>query len=82
MEPYLKTQGVSKKNYAFLWDRVAVNSGEKQRYGTQPTWVCTSDGNLTLKPLEDPENVNVRRAEMGMNTVEEGLEEMANSICR
>jgi len=82
MEPYLETQGVSKENYAFLWDRVAVNSDKKQRYGTQPTWECTPEGNLTLQPLEDPENVNARRAEMGMNTVEEGLEGMAKSVCR
>ena len=82
MEPYLKTEGVSKKDYAFLWDRVAVNSGEKQRYGTQPTWECTPEGNLILQPLEDPDNVNSRRADMGMNSVEEGLEGMAKSLCR
>jgi hypothetical protein len=35
MEPYLENGGVDKGNFAFLWDRVAVNSGKKQRYGTQ-----------------------------------------------
>lgn len=81
MEPYLETGGVDKGNYAFLWDRVAVNTGQKQRYGTQPTWECTPEGNLTLQPLEDPDNVNSRRAAMGLDTVEEGLASMARSVC-
>ncbi|MEM9233963.1 MAG: DUF6624 domain-containing protein [Pseudomonadota bacterium] len=81
MEPYLATGGVKKQNYAYLWDRVAVNTGRKQRYGTQPTWECDESRRLTLQPLEDPENVNARRAEMNLNTVEEGLEEMARGVC-
>lgn len=82
MEPYLKSGGVSKGDYAFLWDRVAVNSGEKQRYGTQPTWECTSDNRLTLQPLEDPDNVNARRETMGLGSVEDGLADMAADVCR
>lgn len=81
MEAYLENGGVDKGNYAYLWDRVAVNTGEKQRYGTQPTWECTSEGKLTLQPLEDPDNVNARRAEMNLNTVEEGLADMTRSVC-
>ncbi len=81
MEPYLKNGGIDKSNYAFLWDRVAVNSGQKQRYGTQPTWECTAEGNLTLQPLEDPENVNKRRKKMGMGSVEKSLANMAKSVC-
>ena len=82
MEAYLESGGVDKGNYAFLWDRVAVNSDRKQRYGTQPTWECTPDNKLTLKPLEDPENVNERRAAMGLDTVEEGLASMERSVCQ
>ncbi len=81
MELYLDNGGVDKGNYAFLWDRVAVNTGKKQRYGTQPTWECTPEGNLTLQPLENPEGVNKRRAAMGLDTVEVGLAEMARSVC-
>jgi len=81
MEPYLKSEGIKPSNYAFLWDRVAVNMGRKQRYGTQPTWEC-ENGKLTLEPLEDPENVNARRKQMDMDTVEEGLKKMARGICR
>lgn len=82
MEPYLSRGEVSKKNYAYLWDRVAVNTGRKQRYGTQPTWQCDDSGKMALKPLEDPENVNARRADMGLGTVEDGLAEMEASVCR
>lgn len=81
MEPYLQNGGVDKADYAFLWDRVAVNSDRKQRYGTQPTWECTPEGNLTLQPLEDPDNVNMRREKMGMESVEKGLAGMAKSVC-
>ena len=81
MTPYVETGGVDKSDYAFLWDRVAVNTNKPQRYGTQPTWECTPEGNLTLQPLEQPETVNERRAEMGMDTVEQGLAEMSRSVC-
>ncbi len=80
MEPLLATNGVSRKNYAFLWDRVAVNSDRAQRYGTQPTWEC-EDGKMALKPLEDPDNVNARRAQMGLNSVEQGLADMTAQYC-
>lgn len=81
MENYLDNGGVDKGNYAYLWDRVAVNTGQKQRYGTQPTWECTPEGELTLQPLEDPDNVNSRRAAMGLDSVEDGLAKMARSVC-
>jgi len=80
MGPYLKKGTIKAANYAFLWDRVAVNTGRKQRYGTQPTWEC-KDGKLQLQPMEDPDNVNKRRAQMKMNSVEQGLQQMAQGVC-
>ncbi len=80
MTPYLENNGVSKSNYAYLFDRVAVNHDRKQRYGTQPIWECTDNG-LILAPLEDPETVNERRASMGMGTVEKSLAEMTRAVC-
>lgn len=80
MEKYLDKDGVSKSNYAFLYDRVAVNHDRLQLYGTQPTWECTDTG-LVLAPMEDPENVNKRRKEMGMDKVEEQLANMTKSVC-
>ncbi len=81
MEPYLENGGVKRKNYAYLFDRVAVNTGQLQLYGTQPTWECEDDGTMKLKPLKDPVTVNARRAEMGLNSVEAGLAEMTRSVC-
>ncbi len=81
MEPYLESGGVDRGNFAYLWDRVAVNHGRPQRYGTQPDWNCVG-GKMKLMPLEDPENVNARRAEMGLSTVEAGLARMEAETCR
>lgn len=81
MEHYVANGGVRPKHYAYLYDRVAVNTGRKQRYGTQPTWECEADGSMQLKPLEDPESVNDRRKKMGLNTVEEGLAQMSRQVC-
>ncbi len=81
MEAYLDNQGVRQRDYAYLWDRVAVNHDRKQRYGTQPDWQC-KDGKMQLQPLEDPETVDQRRAEMGLGPVQEELDQMSRSNCR
>lgn len=81
MEPYLSDGGVSPGNYAYLWDRVAVNHGRLQRYGTQPVWEC-QDGKLAQQPMEDPSGVNERRAKMGLGSVESQLLEMARNTCK
>lgn len=82
MGPYLSGGGVKKANYAYLFDRVAVNAGEKQRYGTQPIWECTADGQLELQPAEDPERLDERRASLGMKPAHIDLAQMAAGFCR
>ena len=77
MEPLLIQGEVSKANYAYLTDRVLSAEGKKQIYGTQ--FVQGMDGRWSPKPIEDPESVDRRRAEMGMPTLAEYkkmLEEM------
>ncbi len=81
MEPYLENGGVRPRDYAYLWDRVAVNTGRLQRYGTQPMGACNADGTLDLKPMEDPEQVDVRRATVGLGPAAEDLEQMARERC-
>lgn len=51
-------------SYAYLFDRIAVNSGKKQSFGTQ----FKNIGNNTyrLSDLEDPENLDHRRKEVGL----------------
>lgn len=78
--PYYETGLVKLANYAYLWDRVAVNSGQLQRYGTQPIWDC-SNGQLQLQPIEDPASVDARREALGMEPVEIALSRMTENIC-
>ncbi len=44
----------------YLEDRIRVFEGRKQRYGTQ--FDSTADGEPVPYPIEDPDNVEVRRA--------------------
>jgi len=57
---------------ALLDDRVALRQGKRQIYGSQ---IC---GDAKTKkayvcPLEDPDNVNIRRAEVGLESLEQYL---------
>lgn len=65
----LRTKGeTDPKNYAYLYDRVATNTGHPQRYGTQGG--CRNGKRFTF-PLEDPARVDHLRAEVGMGTLAE-----------
>lgn len=63
----------SSNNVAYLTDRVLVNTGKKQIYGTQFK-IKKNDKDYPIeidsKPLEYPEYVNDFRKYMGMSTVE------------
>lgn len=82
MRPYVDNGGVRPGDYAYLFDRVAVNQGRPQRYGTQPMGECNDDGSLSPKPLEDPAQVDARRAELGLGPMAEAMAEMAARRCR
>ena len=75
MLPLIKKQvdkkEVSGSDYAYLYDRVQLNSGKEQLFGTQLGY--DNDGNAISKNLKDKVNVNKRRAEYGMSTIEEYL---------
>ncbi|MNU77813.1 hypothetical protein D3C71_673960 [compost metagenome] len=58
---------------ALLEDRVALGQGKKQVYGSQIGLFKETGENYVL-PLEDPDNVNKRRAEVGLNSMEEYIE--------
>jgi hypothetical protein len=53
---------------AYLEDRVRVNHGKEQIYGTQFIKV---DGKHIPQPIEDEENVDKRRAEVGLEPLSE-----------
>lgn len=65
MERAVKRGEASARDYAFLVDRVRLQQGKGQLYGTQ--FVRDSKGRLILQPLKDPEEVDERRAKMGLS---------------
>jgi hypothetical protein len=64
MEDAVDDSEASAKDYAYLLDRVRLQNGKPQRYGTQ--WVRDTKGRLILQPLKDPEDVDERRRKMGL----------------
>ena len=70
-----------KSNYAYLKDRVLVNSSKKQMYGTQIE-VIEKNGQkkAVLKPTKFRKYLNKRRKKMGLNTIEEYLQIMNKII--
>jgi len=74
IEAELDAPGVSKSNYAYLYDRVQMRFGDEeqrgkklQRYATQGR--CTGPGTWEPHPVEDPENIDKVRAEVGLGTL-------------
>ncbi len=58
----------SMSNYATLKDRVLVNRGKKQIYGTQKYWDETQK-KFVYFPIEDEKNVNQKRKEAGLEAL-------------
>jgi len=54
----------SPAQHAYLEDRVRVNAGRPQRFGTQST--VTATGTRRLHPVEDPDGLPDRRAAAGL----------------
>lgn len=55
---------------ALLEDRVALGQGKKQIYGSQ-IGRNAETGEFYVSPLQDPDNVDKRRAEVGLGTLQE-----------
>lgn len=73
MLPEVKRNNASPVNYAYLTDRVAINSGQLEEYGTQVVYEGPGLGKAVPKSLRDPLNVNKRRAAIGMEPLESYL---------
>jgi hypothetical protein len=69
----VEKQDAQYREYAYLLDRIRKNESLLQVYGTQ--WEF-KDGKCLLFPVEVPENLNQRRLEAGLNSIEEYREEM------
>lgn len=86
IEAELGAPGVSKSNYAYLYDRVQMRFNDYdsvenrlQRYGTQGR--CTGPGTWEPLPMEDPENIDERRADVGLGSIKD-YKARFKSICK
>ena len=66
---------VSPSDVAYLTDRVRVNAGQPQVYGTQ-FWTDPSSGSFGPRPIEDEAHVDERRAQVGLGPLEEYRQRM------
>jgi len=73
-EKCLRNCDFAPKNKAYLTDRILINSGKKQLYGTQ----FHKDKNGILKPLpiQDPKNIDKRRKRAGLESLEKYAKQM------
>ena len=76
MEKYLpfikeavEREDLEKQSFALFIDRIKMFKGEKQIYGTQLSY-DNETRELVLYPVEDETNLNQRREEMGLGTIE------------
>jgi hypothetical protein len=70
MKKHIERKNANPSNYAYLIDRVNVNTGKPQVYGTQMS-INKEQSSFEPKSVIEPENLNKRRAEVGLGTIEE-----------
>ncbi len=70
MREAVKAGNARSSSLALLEDRVALRKGGKQIYGSQ-IGIDQETGEYYVSPLEDPENVDQRRAEVGLRPLAE-----------
>jgi hypothetical protein len=63
---------------AMLEDRIRVNSGETQLYGSQ--FEFGPDGQCSISPLEDPTKVDERRRAVGLAPMQDYLREIEQQL--
>ena len=66
----VKNGNMDGQSYAYLYDRIKMNGGEKQLYGTQFAKVDSKNKIVELAQTEDLENLDKRRMEIGMMPIE------------
>ncbi|HEX8063362.1 MAG TPA: DUF6624 domain-containing protein [Allosphingosinicella sp.] len=69
LEPKTRTGDFQPKYYAYLDDRVAVNSGRPQRFGTQGR--CVGKDDWQPLAVADPAKLDERRASVGLEPMAE-----------
>lgn len=72
MKKQIEKINASPIEFAYLTDRVNLNQGKPQVYGTQLK-INEKGTSYEPKMVIDPENLNKRRAEIGLGTIEEAI---------
>lgn len=72
MQAAVKDGKAKATQLALLQDRLDLHEGRKQNYGSQLVWSIDKNKYLVL-PLNDPDNVDKRRAEVGLSSLAEYL---------
>ena len=72
----VKNGNLQKRQFAMFYDRLSLRQGKRQVYGTQLAMHKDSNDPYVL-PLEDARNVDKRRTEMGLNSMQENLNRSA-----
>lgn len=70
IEKAVRNGDMDGQSYAYLYDRIKINSGEKQLYGTQFAKVDFKNKIAELADTEDLDNLDKRRMEIGMMPIE------------
>lgn len=80
MDREVKRGNANPNNYAYLYDRVKINAGEKQLFGTQVTYETTTTGRAIPKiGLIDSVNVDKLRKEYALEPLKDYLNTMTIS---
>lgn len=66
--------------HAYLWDRIQLLRGGRQRYGTQVSWTDQEDP--WVKPVEDPEQVVALRKAFGMLPLDDYIKALGGKQVR
>ena len=75
----IKKDPFQKREFAGLYDRLRVSVGMKQLFGTQ---AVSTGGFLVLYPVEDPANLDARRAEFGLSPIEQYAKSLERTFGR
>lgn len=73
----VKKDPSQKSEFAALIDRLRVSAGQKQLFGTQS---ASEDGFIVIFPVEDEANLDARRAEFGLEKMDQNINNMQRSF--
>jgi hypothetical protein len=71
MKTQVERKNASGQSFAYLTDRIEINKGRPQIYGTQ----VFMSGNTKIKPCADTLNLDTRRKSIGLSPIKEYLEQ-------